>query len=144
MDKLTKKQLEVSRGFTWTYYTSTAKDDKPTVLLIHGFPDTADEWEDVVSDYLVPNGFGVIAVDCLGCGGTSKPTETEHYAMNLLSKDLSEIVHKQGLDKVVTLGHDWVSPAFAIYCSLPTVYRAPASHNVSTTSIPTSTQAWSS
>jgi soluble epoxide hydrolase / lipid-phosphate phosphatase len=136
MDKLEKKQLDVSRGFTWTYYTSAAKDGKPTVLLIHGFPDTADEWEDVVSDYLVPSGYGVIVVDCLGCGRTSKPTETKHYAMNLIAKDLSEIVHKENLDSVVTLGHDWVCLLFLPLLTWLTLVRAPASPNASTTSIP--------
>ena len=109
MEKLEKKTLDVSRGFTYTYYTSPAKDKKPTLLLIHGFPDAPDTFEEAIRDYILPNGYGVIAVDCLGYNGTSKPTDKESYSFQGMSKDLEEIVDKEGLDKVIPVGHDWVS-----------------------------------
>ncbi|OCT50997.1 putative epoxide hydrolase [Cladophialophora carrionii] len=107
MDKLEKKTLDVSRGFTYTYYTSPAKDKKPTLLLIHGFPDAPDTFEEAIRDYLLPNGYGIIAIDCLGYNGTSKPTDTESYNFQLMAQDIKEIVDKEGLDKVVPVGHDW-------------------------------------
>jgi soluble epoxide hydrolase / lipid-phosphate phosphatase len=97
MDKLDKKTLDVSRGFTYTYYASPAQDNKQTLLLVHGF-----------LDYLIPNGYGAIAIDCLGYSGTSKPTDKESYSLELQAHDLKEIVDKEGLDKVVIVGHDWV------------------------------------
>ncbi len=109
MDQLDKKTLDVSRGFTYTYYTSPAKDNKATLLLIHGFPDAPDTYEEVIRDYLLPNGFGVIAIDCLGYNGTSKPTDKEAYSWQLIAQDLKEIINKEGLGKVVPVGHDWVS-----------------------------------
>ncbi|KIX93611.1 uncharacterized protein Z520_10789 [Fonsecaea multimorphosa CBS 102226] len=109
MDRLEKKTLKVTRGFTYTYYTSPAKDGRPTLLLVHGFPDAPDTYEEAIQDYLVPNGYGVIAVDCLGYNGTSKPTDKESYNMQLMSQDLKEIIDKEGLDKVIPLGHDWGS-----------------------------------
>lgn len=109
MENVVKKTLEVSRGFTYTYYTSPAKGSLPTLLLVHGFPDSTQEWADVARDYLIPNGYGVIAIDCLGYSGTSKPLETEAYNFQLLSQDIKEIVDKEGLEKVVSVGHDWVS-----------------------------------
>ncbi len=78
--------------------------------MCHGFPDSTEEWVDVTRDYLVPNGYGVIAIDCLGDNGTSKPLETEAYSLKLMSEDIKEIVDKQGINKVVSVGHDWVSP----------------------------------
>ena len=108
MDKLEKKTIDVSRGFTYTYYTSRAKDNKPTLLLIHGFPDSPDTYEEVIREYLVPNGYGVVAVNCLGYSGTSRPTDKESYSYQLLARDLKEIVDKEGLDKVISVGHDWV------------------------------------
>lgn len=62
-------------------------------------------------DYLVSSGYGVVAIDCLGYNGTSKPLDKESYSLQLISQDIKEIVDKQGLDKVVSLGHDWVSDA---------------------------------
>ncbi|EXJ69086.1 uncharacterized protein A1O5_08021 [Cladophialophora psammophila CBS 110553] len=107
MDKLEKKTLDVTRGFTYTYYNSPAKDGRPTLLLVHGFPDAPDTYEEVIRDYLLPNGYGVIAVDCLGYNGTSKPTDKESYNMQLMCQDLKEIIDKEGLDKVIPVGHDW-------------------------------------
>lgn len=108
MDQLEKKTLDVSRGFTYTYYASPAKDDQPTLLMVHGFPDAPDTWDEVVRDYLLPNGYGVIAVDCLGFNGTSKPTDKESYSWQKIADDFKEILDKEGIDKVIPLGHDWV------------------------------------
>jgi soluble epoxide hydrolase / lipid-phosphate phosphatase len=108
MDKLDKKTLDVSRGFTYTYYASPAQDNKQTLLLVHGFPDGPETYDELILDYLLPNGYGAIAIDCLGYSGTSKPTDKESYSLELQAHDLKEIVDKEGLDKVVIVGHDWV------------------------------------
>lgn len=93
MDKLEKKTLDVSRGFTYTYYNSPAKDSKPTLLLIHGFPDAPETYEEVIRDYLVPNGYGVIAIDCLGYNGTSKVSPFEaHHVESTCVYDLPPLV----------------------------------------------------
>jgi pimeloyl-ACP methyl ester carboxylesterase len=44
LSKLTQKKLDVSRGFTYTYYTFPAQGSKPTLILFHGWPDTARLW----------------------------------------------------------------------------------------------------
>ena len=110
MDKLEKRTLDVSRGLTYTYYTSDAKDNLQTLLLVHGFPSSTRDWNDVVRDYLLPNGYGVVVVDSLGYSGTSKPLESEAYSTQLIAQDLTEILDQESLDKVISLGHDWVSP----------------------------------
>ncbi len=109
MDKLEKKALDVSRGFTYAYYFSPAKDGLQTLLLIHGFPDSPEEYSDVVRDYLLPHGYGVIAIDCLGYSGSSKPSDPEAYNLQFISQDIKEILDNEGVDKVVSTGHDWVS-----------------------------------
>jgi soluble epoxide hydrolase/lipid-phosphate phosphatase len=109
MNKLDKKTLDVSRGFTYTYYTSPAKGGCQTVLLVHGFPSITEEWSEVISDHLLPNGYGVLVIDCLGYAGSSKPTDLNAYNLQYIAQDIKEIFDKESLDKVVSLGHDWVS-----------------------------------
>ncbi|KAF6820955.1 epoxide hydrolase 2 [Colletotrichum sojae] len=109
LSKLTKKTLEVSRGFTYAYYTSAAQNSKPTVALFHGWPDTARLWAGFINDYLVPNGYGVLALDCLGYGGSSKPTDKALYTNQHIAADIVEILDAEKLYKVVSLGHDWGS-----------------------------------
>jgi soluble epoxide hydrolase / lipid-phosphate phosphatase len=113
MDKLEKKTLEVSRGLTYSYYTSLAKSGHKTILLVHGFPSTADEWSGVVANYLLPNGYGVLVLECLGYAGSSRPTDMKAYNLQHIAQDFKEILDKESLGKVVCLGHDWVSlPVF--------------------------------
>ncbi|TPX10550.1 uncharacterized protein E0L32_008436 [Thyridium curvatum] len=110
LSKLNRKTLRVSRGFTYTYYTSPARDSsKPTLILFHGWPDTARLFAGLANDYLVPNGYGIVAPDCLGYGGTSKPTDDESYAWQRMAADAVEILDAEGLDRVVSAGHDWGS-----------------------------------
>ena len=109
MESLTKKTLKVSRSFTYTYYISTAKPSLPTVLLIHGCPDSAELWSDLITTHLQPAGYGIVAVDDLGYAGSSKPTDSASYALNLMTNDLCEILDAEKLDQVISLGHDWGS-----------------------------------
>ncbi|KAK1453204.1 hypothetical protein CPAR01_07767 [Colletotrichum paranaense] len=107
LSALAKKTLDVSRGFTYTYYTSPARNSKVTLLLFHGWPDTARLWAGLINNYLVPNGYGVVALDNLGFGDTSKPTDPEDYAWHRLAADAVGILDAEGLTKVISLGHDW-------------------------------------
>lgn len=109
LSSLNKKTLDVSRGLTYTYYISPAKASKPTIILFHGWPDSAKLWANFITEHLVPNGYGVVALDCLGYAGTSKPTDNEAYAWNLMAADAVEILDAEKLDKVISLGHDWGS-----------------------------------
>lgn len=109
MEHLDKESFLVSRGFTYAYYHRTATSNQPTALLIHGFPDTADVWTDVITNWLQPNGYGLVAIDCLGYGGTSKPCELTAYKVDAMTQDIMEILDNESLDKVVVIGHDWVA-----------------------------------
>ena len=105
--KVTKKTITVPRGYTYTYYVSSASGSKPTILLCHGWPDTAHLWTNVVNNHLLPAGYGVVVPDLLGYDGTSKPTDKAEYTMDLMSADLVAILDAESLQTVVSLGHDW-------------------------------------
>lgn len=109
MDTLTKKTLTTKRGFEYTYFVCPAVDGKPTLLLQHGWPDRAAEWEGVITNYLRPAGYGIIAPDLLGYGETSKPTSAAAYKYTGLASDMVEILDAENVKKVISLGHDWGS-----------------------------------
>ena len=46
-----------------------------------------------------------IIPDLLGFGGTSKPTDPQMYAYDLMAQDLVDILDHEGFDKVVSIGH---------------------------------------
>jgi soluble epoxide hydrolase/lipid-phosphate phosphatase len=107
---LTKKTLTVSRGHKYTYYTSVpSKASKPTILLLHGWPDDASCWSEVLDAAIVPVAYGVIAPDCLGSGETAMPLDEREYDFRGMAEDLLEILHVEGVQNVVIWAHDWVS-----------------------------------
>jgi len=78
----------------------------PTVVFLHGWPDTSALWDDVGAS-VVAAGYRVVIPDLRGCGQSSKPTETDDYAMRLLVGDVLSIIDAVGDDRVTLVGHDW-------------------------------------
>lgn len=54
-----------------------------------------------------PLGYGLIVPDLLGYGGTDKPTDLESYVGSGHAQDIIDILDKEGIDKVIGVGHDW-------------------------------------
>jgi pimeloyl-ACP methyl ester carboxylesterase len=104
---LDQKTTITKCGYRYTYYTSPAKDARPTVMLLHGFPDEAREWFDLAKNALIPAGYGVVIPDLLGYAGTDKPKTVTEYAFSAMSRDLVDVLDAEKLEKVVVIGHDW-------------------------------------
>lgn len=76
------------------------------ILLIHGFPDSADLWRNQIPA-LVKAGFRAIAPDLRGFGKSSKPKEISSYSSQLLVSDLVGILDALQVERVHVVGHDW-------------------------------------
>lgn len=101
------KQATVSRGFLYNYYYTPARDDKPTILFVHGYPSTSVDWAGVVA-VLESEGYGVLVPDMPGYGGTDKPTDPAVYVANSgIVRDLLDLLDAEGVRKAVAIGHDW-------------------------------------
>lgn len=122
MDKLESKSVTTSRGMTYHYYTSppsTYDASKPAIVLHHGWPDSAHLWSKM-APFLskLPN--RLVVPDLLGYGETSKPTDPKAYAYDLMAKDMLDILDAEGVDKIISLGHDHgVGPASRFYNHYP-------------------------
>jgi soluble epoxide hydrolase/lipid-phosphate phosphatase len=106
MDTSSYKDHTTSRGIKYHYFFSIAGEGKPTLLFLHGFPSTSYDWHKQVA-YFQPRGYGLVVPDMLGYGGTDKPHDKKDYLYSLTSKDLTEILDAEGLEKVIAIGHDW-------------------------------------
>ncbi|KAJ7151872.1 Alpha/Beta hydrolase protein [Mycena crocata] len=97
------------RGFKYHYFFNPADVGKPTLVFLHGFPSSAHDWRHQVA-FFVKHGYGVLAPDLLGYGGTDKPTEVAAYAKSGMSADIISIMDKENINsKVYAIGHDWGS-----------------------------------
>ena len=101
------KSIKLSDGTTYAFvHVSPCDIKRPTFLLLHGFPSSSWDWRHQISQ-LSRAGYGVLVPDLLGYGDTDKPTELQAYSMKRMSGHVAEILRKQGLRKVIGVGHDW-------------------------------------
>jgi pimeloyl-ACP methyl ester carboxylesterase len=97
-------------------------EDRPALLLLHGFPELAFSWRRVMP-LLAAAGYHVIAPDQRGYGRTSGWDRT--FAGDLasfrqfnLAQDALDLVFALGLERVdAVIGHDFGSPV-AAHCAL--------------------------
>jgi pimeloyl-ACP methyl ester carboxylesterase len=78
----------------------------PAVVLLHGFPDSADIWQGTLA-VLANAGFRGIAPDLRGFGGSDKPAETEAYLAPNAVADVTGILDVLGIDRADLVGFDW-------------------------------------
>jgi pimeloyl-ACP methyl ester carboxylesterase len=80
----------------------------PTVLLVHGFPDTHTVWN-AVAERLATR-FRVVAYDVRGAGASSRPAGRDAYRFQHLVADMRAVLDAVSPGAPVHLaGHDWGS-----------------------------------
>ncbi|KAH7162048.1 Alpha/Beta hydrolase protein [Dactylonectria estremocensis] len=80
--------------------------NKPTLLLLHGFPSTSYDWRHQIP-FLTTLGYGVIVPDLLGYGSSSKPLDVEPYIGQSMAADMISVLDHEGINSIVGVGHDW-------------------------------------
>jgi pimeloyl-ACP methyl ester carboxylesterase len=78
----------------------------PTVLLLHGFPDTHIVWRKQVGA-LAAAGYRVLAPDLRGYGRSDAPPGIHDYTLEKLRGDVLGLLDALHIDKVSLVGHDW-------------------------------------
>jgi pimeloyl-ACP methyl ester carboxylesterase len=82
--------------------------DRPTVVLVHGYPDTSAVWQPV-ADRLADR-FHVVTYDVRGAGRSAAPPHVRDYGVGCLVEDLAAVVRATADDRPVhVVGHDWGS-----------------------------------
>ena len=81
----------------------------PTVLMIHGFPESWYSWREQLP-VLAEQGYHAVAMDVRGYGRSSKPQNVEDYRMMLKVADVVGVVDAIDNGKVTIVGHDWGAP----------------------------------
>jgi pimeloyl-ACP methyl ester carboxylesterase len=81
----------------------------PTVVLVHGYPDTQELWSGVVERLVADH--HVVTYDVRGAGESGRPDGLARYALTQLSDDLLAVIEATAPDgrAVHLVGHDWGS-----------------------------------
>jgi NAD(P)-dependent dehydrogenase (short-subunit alcohol dehydrogenase family)/pimeloyl-ACP methyl ester carboxylesterase len=77
----------------------------PTLVLVHGYPDTHSVWDAVVT--LLADRFRIVRYDTRGAGDSDAPRPTSAYRMDRFADDFAAVVDAE--ESVHVLAHDWGS-----------------------------------
>ena len=92
--------------------------DGPTVVLVHGFPDSHALWDGVVP--LLAERFRVLRYDNRGVGMSSAPSPIPAYRMERFADDFAAVIAEPSANGPVhVLAHDWGSVGVWEYLSRP-------------------------
>ncbi|MGX2995891.1 SDR family oxidoreductase [Streptomyces sp. JNUCC 64] len=84
---------------------------RPTVVLVHGYPDSKEVWAEVAERLADRHGFHVVRYDVRGHGGSTAPHPLDGgFTLERLTDDFLAVVDAVSPDRPVHLvGHDWGS-----------------------------------
>lgn len=77
----------------------------PLILCLHGFPDTADTWRELMPE-LASAGYRVVAPCMRGYAPTQIPARPD-YSVETLGHDALALIRALGAESATLIGHDW-------------------------------------
>ena len=98
--------MEITVGALTFTAMSAGPSDGPPVLLLHGFPEGARCWADVVV-LLSDAGLRCVAPDQRGYSAGARPDGVQAYGLDLLVADAVGMLDALGVRHVHVVGHDW-------------------------------------
>lgn len=96
----------VTNGPVRLHVVEEGNPDGPTLVLVHGWPDTHALWDRVTP--LLTDDFRILRYDNRGAGASTVPHRVEHYRLDHLAADLRAVIDTLSPTAPVhLLGHDW-------------------------------------
>ena len=117
MGEITERFVDSSDGVRIAVYEE-GNPDGPTVVLVHGWPDSHVLWDGVVP--LLADRFRIIRYDNRGVGKSSVPKAVSAYTMASYADDFAAVIDALAPGEPVhVLAHDWGSAGTWEYLSRP-------------------------
>lgn len=95
-----------ANGFEFRARVAGNEPNRPTVILLHGFPATSAMWKPLIPA-LASGGYRVVAFDQRGYSPGARPLEVGDYALPNLVSDVLAIADAVGAQTFHLVGHDW-------------------------------------
>ncbi|AQT79677.1 short chain dehydrogenase [Mycolicibacterium litorale] len=114
---MTTRHVESKDGTRLAVYEE-GNPDGPTVVLVHGWPDSHALWDGVVP--LLAGKFRIIRYDNRGAGSSASPKPASAYTMANFADDFAAVVAELSPGQPVhVLAHDWGSAGMWEYVGRP-------------------------
>jgi pimeloyl-ACP methyl ester carboxylesterase len=101
-----RQDFTARSGNTYSFISIKPTTRTTTLLFLHGFPSTLSDWVHQIR-YFSLEGYGVVALDMLGYGESSKPEDVSQYRLKPMSHEVIEFLNHLELETVVGVGHDF-------------------------------------
>ena len=103
-----KIQCTLPHGITLSCRTAGAVG-RPVLMFLHGFPEAAFVWDDVLTHFARPEngGYRCIAPNLRGYENSSAPAEVAAYRPKFLVQDLAALIALEGGHLTALVAHDW-------------------------------------
>lgn len=103
-----KTQWVTTQDQQHLYVKTWGNEEKPALVLVHGYPDNQEVWEPVIQELI--QDFYIVTYDVRGAGQSTIPARIRDYRLEQLSLDLESVVHAVLKDRPFHLAaHDWGS-----------------------------------
>src|ERR1700754_3023570 len=117
MSEINEQTVDSSGGVRVAVYEE-GNPDGPTLVMVHGWPDSHVVWDGVVP--LLADRFRLIRYDNRGVGKTSVPKPVSAYTMACYADDFAAVIDAMAPGQPVhVLAHDWGSAGMWEYLSRP-------------------------
>ncbi|KAI8905408.1 Alpha/Beta hydrolase protein [Gorgonomyces haynaldii] len=101
-----KTQFQEISGIKYAYHL--IENTGPTILLLHGYPDTSYSFRHLVP-VLVKHGYQIVTVDNAGFGLTVAPSEMHCFTLKTAADNAVLLLNSLRIRQFYVLGHDWGS-----------------------------------
>jgi pimeloyl-ACP methyl ester carboxylesterase len=100
------RSIEIEVGpFTFDALEAGPSDGE-LVLLLHGFPQTGDQWRSQI-EALSEAGYHAVAPNQRGYSPGARPDAVDEYTRDRLAEDVIGMADALGYDRFHLVGHDW-------------------------------------
>lgn len=99
-----------SRGLRLAVFEHGNSGPEPTVLFVHGYPDSHAVWDEILDRLDGGAGFHTVRYDVRGAGASDAPRNLSGYHLDALADDLFAVADAVSPDAPVhVVAHDWGS-----------------------------------
>ena len=88
---------------------ATGQRGRPVLMFLHGFPEAAFVWDELLEHFARPEhgGFRCVAPNLRGYEKSSQPAEIKEYRAKYLVQDIAALIQLEGAPLECLVAHDW-------------------------------------
>jgi pimeloyl-ACP methyl ester carboxylesterase len=103
-----KFQQALPHGITLSC-RATGERGRPVLIFLHGFPEAAFVWDELLEHFAKPEngGYRCVAPNLRGYEQSSRPAEVKLYRAKYLVQDIAALAEAEGAPLECLVAHDW-------------------------------------